>query len=257
MTIIQALLVTLVAIIATIDYNGPLFYIHRPLVLGTLVGLVLGDIKQGIMIGATLELMWLGVVAVGGYTPPDTISGAIVGAALGIVSGHGIEAAVAIAVPVAVVTQQLDVLAKTADIALVKKADKDAEKGDTSKIALYHYGSLLIIVLFKVVPIFVALLLGGNYVQSLFNAIPPVIMKGLNVAGSMLPALGFAMLLNSMLKGRFWAYLFIGFSLSAFLKLPTIGLAVFGIAFAIITIYRPYEDSKVETINEVGEEYDL
>lgn len=94
MTIIQALLVTLVAIIATIDYNGPLFYIHRPLVLGTLVGLVLGDIKQGIMIGATLELMWLGVVAVGGYTPPDTISGAIVGAALGIVSGHGIEAAV-------------------------------------------------------------------------------------------------------------------------------------------------------------------
>lgn len=64
-------------------------------------------------------------------------------------------------VPVAVVTQQLDVLAKTADIALVKKADKDVEKGDTSKIALYHYGSLLIIVLFKVVPIFVALLLGG------------------------------------------------------------------------------------------------
>ncbi|WP_193437163.1 PTS sugar transporter subunit IIC, partial [Streptococcus suis] len=40
----QALLITLVAIVATIDYNGPLFMIHRPLVTSAMVGLVLGDL---------------------------------------------------------------------------------------------------------------------------------------------------------------------------------------------------------------------
>lgn len=260
MSLIQALLVTLVAIIATVDYNGPVLCLYRPLPLGAMVGLVLGDLKQGVIIGATLELMWLGVTAVGGYTPPDTISGAIVGTALGIVSGYGVEAAIAIAVSVAVVTQQLDVIAKTLDIYFVKKADKDAEVGELNSIPRYHYSSLLIIVLFKIVPIFVALLLGGNYVKSLFDAIPPVIMTALNVAGSMLPAVGFAMLLSTMLKGRFWAYLFIGFALSAFLELPTIGLAIFGLSLAFLYEFRKNEPNTQVTIqndDQFEEEYDL
>ncbi|WP_415306346.1 PTS mannose/fructose/sorbose/N-acetylgalactosamine transporter subunit IIC [Clostridium perfringens] len=232
--IIQMLLVTAVAVIATIDYNGPVLMLYRPLIAGSLVGLVLGDFQQGMIIGATLELMWLGVTAVGGYTPPDTISGAIVGTALGILSGHGVTAGVAIAVPVAVVTQQLDVLAKTVDIYFVKKADEAAKKGDPSKIGLYHHSSLVLIVLFKVVPIFAALVLGGNYIKDLFDKIPPVIMTGLNVAGGMLPAIGFAMLLNMMLKKNMWPYLLVGFVFSAFLNLSTIGIALLGVAIVFL-----------------------
>ena len=229
---VQALLVALVGIIATIDYNGPLFMIHRPLVTGTLTGLVLGDMTQGVIIGSSLELMWLGI---GGYTPPDTISGAIVGTALGILSGQGATAGIAIAVPVAVVTQQLDVLAKTADIAFVKKADAAAERGDISKIGLYQYASLGIIVLFKVVPIFLAVLVGGEYVQSLFDMIPDVVMKGLNVAGGLLPAIGFGMLLNMMLK-KMWVFLLVGFIASAFLGMSTIGITFVGVAVAYLTV---------------------
>lgn len=72
--VLHAILISLVAIVATIDYNGPIFLIHRPLVTGALTGLVLGNFSQGLIIGATLELMWLGVTGIGGYTPPDTIS---------------------------------------------------------------------------------------------------------------------------------------------------------------------------------------
>ena len=110
------------------------------------------------------------------------------------------------------VTQQLDVLAKTADIAFVKKADAAAERGDISKIGLYQYASLGIIVLFKVVPIFLAVLVGGEYVQSLFDMIPDVVMKGLNVAGGLLPAIGFGMLLNMMLKKKMWVFLLVALS---------------------------------------------
>ncbi len=238
--LLQACLVALVGIVATIDYNGPLFMIHRPLVTGTLVGLVLGDVVQGVMIGASLELMWLGVTGIGGYTPPDTISGAIIGTALGILSGQGTTASIAIAVPVAVVTQQLDVLAKTADIFFVKKADAAAERGDISKIGLYQFSCLGIIVLFKVVPIFLAVLVGGEYVQQLFNMIPEVVMKGLNVAGGLLPAIGFGMLLNMMLKKDNWVFLLVGFICAAFGGLSTIAITFVGVAVAYLVIWmRP------------------
>ena len=133
-------------------------------------------------------------------------------------------------------TQQLDVLAKTADIALVKKADAAAERGDISKIGLYQYASLGIIVLFKVVPIFLAVLVGGEYVQSLFDMIPEVIMKGLNVAGGLLPAIGFGMLLNMMLKKKMWVYLLVGFIASAYLGMSTIGITFVGVAVAYLTL---------------------
>lgn len=250
--LVQALLVAIVGIIATIDYNGPLFMIHRPLVTGALTGLVLGDMTQGVMIGASLELMWLGVTGIGGYTPPDTISGAIIGTALGILSGQGTTAGIAIAVPVAVVTQQLDVLAKTVDIALVKKADADAERGDISKISFYQYGSLAIIVAFKVIPIFLAVLVGGEYVESLFNMIPDVVMKGLNVAGGLLPAIGFGMLLNMMLKKKMWVFLLVGFVCSAFGGLSTIAITFVGVCVAYLAMngggFSEPEESK-ETVH--------
>lgn len=257
MSFMQIILIAIVAIVVTIDYNGPLFGLYRPLVIGSLIGLVLGDFKQGLVTGATLELLWLGVVAVGGYTPPDTISGAVIGTALGILSGHGATAGVAIAVPVAIVTQQLDVIAKTSDIYFAKKADIAAANGDADKIPIYHYSSLLIIVLFKVVPIVVALILGSEYVKSLFDLIPPIVMQGLNVAASMLPAVGFAMLLTTLLKKKMWPFLMLGFALSAFFKISTIGISIFGISIAFITLYKTNMPKEIEVKKATEEEYDL
>ena len=53
----------------------------RPLVLGPLVGLILGDFTTGIIIGASLELVMMGVVGIGSATPPDTVSGTILATA--------------------------------------------------------------------------------------------------------------------------------------------------------------------------------
>ena len=251
----QALLVTLVGIIATIDYNGPLFMIHRPLVTSAMVGLVLGDFTQGVLIGSALELTWLGVTGIGGYTPPDTISGAIIGTAFGILSGQGETAGIAIAVPIAVATQQLDVLAKTLDVYFVKKADNDAKNGDYSKIGFYHYSSLILITLFKIVPIFLAIMLGGEYVADLFAKVPPIVMQGLNSAGALLPSIGFGMLLNMMLKKNMWVFLLIGFICSVYGGMSTIGISLVGIAVAYF--YDMIGSKPQETTSNSDVEVDL
>ena len=243
----QALLVTLVGIIATIDYNGPLFMIHRPL----------GDFTQGVLIGSALELTWLGVTGIGGYTPPDTISGAIIGTAFGILSGQGETAGIAIAVPIAVATQQLDVLAKTLDVYFVKKADNDAKNGDYSKIGFYHYSSLVLITLFKIVPIFLAIMLGGEYVADLFAKVPPIVMQGLNSAGALLPSIGFGMLLNMMLKKNMWVFLLIGFICSVYGGMSTIGISLVGIAVAYFYDMIGSKPQETTSNSDVEEDLDL
>lgn len=253
----QALLVTLVGIIATIDYNGPLFMIHRPLVTSAMVGLVLGDFTQGVLIGSALELTWLGVTGIGGYTPPDTISGAIIGTAFGILSGQGETAGIAIAVPIAVATQQLDVLAKTLDVYFVKKADNDAKNGDYSKIGFYHYSSLILITLFKIVPIFLAIMLGGEYVADLFAKVPPIVMQGLNSAGALLPSIGFGMLLNMMLKKNMWVFLLIGFICSVYGGMSTIGISLVGIAVSYFYDMIGSKPQETTSNSDVEEDLDL
>ena len=58
--------------------------VFRPIVVGPLVGLVLGDVKMGILCGATLETVFMGAIQVGSAVPPDPMIGAGVGTALAI-----------------------------------------------------------------------------------------------------------------------------------------------------------------------------
>ncbi|MES1224287.1 MAG: PTS sugar transporter subunit IIC, partial [Bacteroidota bacterium] len=81
--------------------------LSRPLVLGPLVGLALGDIHQGIIIGAMLELIFLGNIKVGAAIPPDVITGGVLGTAFTIMSGKGPAIALALAVPIAVLTEMV------------------------------------------------------------------------------------------------------------------------------------------------------
>jgi PTS system mannose-specific IIC component len=50
--------------------------------------------------------------------------------------------------------------------------------------------------------------------------------------GTALPAVGFALLLSYMEIGTYWPYMLVGYALFAFMKVPTVGLAIIGIAAA-------------------------
>ena len=79
----------------------------RPLVVGTAIGIVLGDVTTGVTVGASLELVFMGVMAIGGTVPPDACSGTAVGTAYAIILGQGVETAFALAVPASMLCQML------------------------------------------------------------------------------------------------------------------------------------------------------
>lgn len=106
--LIQALLITLVAFIGYMHCYWGSTMNNRPIVVATLVGLVLGHLETGIMVGASLELIFLGAVPIGASNPPDITSGAIIGTSFVILTGQEVGAAVALAVPVATLVLLFD-----------------------------------------------------------------------------------------------------------------------------------------------------
>ncbi|QAT63051.1 PTS sugar transporter subunit IIC [Acidilutibacter cellobiosedens] len=228
----KAVLLGLLSAIGYIDNYGPQIGMSNSLILGSLAGLILGDFKQGMIIAATLQLMWMGVVSIGAYVPPDTITGTILGTAFGIISGKGVVAGVAMAVPISLVCQQLSILLRTITISLTHKADRVAEEGNLDKIDKYHLMGGVIFGVGMFIPVFLAVYLGSEYVEKLFAIIPKVITSGFSVAGGIMPALGFGMLLSFMMNKKLWIFFLLGFISNAYLKIPTIGIALIGIIAA-------------------------
>ena len=66
MSLIQALLIGCVAALTKIEggWLGEMKF-REPIVTGFLVGLILGDMQQGLIVGAQLQLMWMGAVGIG------------------------------------------------------------------------------------------------------------------------------------------------------------------------------------------------
>ena len=114
MSIVHALLLGLLGGIGIWDSRiGGMWMLDRPLVLGPIVGLILGDFKTGIIVGGSLELIMMGIVGIGSATPPDTVSGAILATAFAIVSKLDVSAAVALALPIATLGQLVGIFIRT------------------------------------------------------------------------------------------------------------------------------------------------
>ena len=72
----------------------------RPLVLGFLSGILLGDPSQGAAVGASINILYLGFIGAGGAVPGDIALAGVVGTALVISAGVDVNTAMSLAVPV-------------------------------------------------------------------------------------------------------------------------------------------------------------
>ena len=234
---LQAILVGLIAVIGMFDDILGLSMIGRPIVLGTLVGLVLGDVQQGILIGTTLELAFMGVMIIGIAQSINVIVGGVLGTAFAIITNSGAEVALALAVPAGILYNVLKSGAYLLKQIWVRKVDAAAENGDYKAIERSHYQLFALICVFIFTTVFATVYAGAPAIQALVNAIPASVMTGLSAGTKLLPALGFAMLLNMIWSKEIGAFYFLGFLLASFMNLPTVGVAIIGGVAAAIAYY--------------------
>jgi PTS system mannose-specific IID component len=85
--------------------------------------------------------------------------------------------------------------------------------------------------------------------KSFLDSIPAWVQSGLQVAGNMLPAVGFALLMNLMFNKNVAPYYFLGFILASYLKLPMIAIGGLGVLTAIIITNITHKDTSADGIN--------
>lgn len=237
MSTVQILLVVIVAAICGMGSVLDEGQTHRPLIACSLVGLVLGDLKTGIILGANLELMALGWMNVGASMAPDAALASIVSAILVIVNHQSNGAGIAVAIPLAVAGQVLTIFVRTITVFFQHLADKYAEEANFRGIEMCHFVALLLQGVRVALPAgLVAAVAGTSIVTSMLGAIPEVITRGLQISGGFIVVVGYAMVINMMEAKHLMPFFFLGFVVAAFLSINLVGFGVLGVVMAIVYI---------------------
>ena len=201
LSILQIVFITLIAYLKMTDTVTTQLFAFNTIICGWLTGLVVGDPTTGLSIGATMQLMSMGVVAVGGSSMPDYPIAAIIATTIAVTTGKGMEAGLAIGL-------------------------KFQSALNMIKISPVFYG------LCSAVPVLVCIVAGPTVVNAILDFMPAWFTTGLTIAGGVLPGVGMAMLLMYMPLGKYWSFLLVGFVLAAYLKVPVLGIAAIGLAGA-------------------------
>lgn len=233
----------ILAMLWFLEKMGGTSMVIRPIVVSPLVGLALKDLKLGITIGATLELMFMGAIQIGAAVPPDVLVGAGLGTAFAILSGKGVEVALTLALPIAVLAQSIKVTLFIIRSGCMDIAMRCAQNANIKGLHMLNFGGLLLQCGMYFFVAFVAILFGSEVVSSFVETIPKVVMQGLQVAGGLLPAVGFALLLQPMLQTKNVIYFLFGFILLAYAKLPILAVTIIGVMIAFIITYESRKEN--------------
>ena len=238
MTIFQEVLLGLIAVFGWCEYVDGINKSTRPIVMCTLVGLVLGDLSQGVIIGGTLELATMGMMGIGISIPINITIAGVLGAGFAIAGGLSAEAAVALAIPVGIVFRLLEHLATTGyDLVAAKMLFDHPERNTPQRVTRAFWLIFGLSCLFMFLTVFLSLLVGAETVAAVANAIPENIMNAIGTGTNLLAALGFAMLFNLTRTPKTMAFFFIGFALASYLGMPTMAIAILGAAAAAIAFF--------------------
>ena len=239
-TLVQGLLI---AVVTAFCYSGQLLgiYTNRSLVMAFLVGLILGDLPTALTFGALAELAYMGFgVGAGGTVPPNPVGPGIVGTIMAItLKNQGVtpEFAMSASYPFAVLFQLVTTAIYTFFAGNVSAAQKAIKEGNFKKFNLLANATYLTFVVVGFL-IGLAAVMSRPALQAFVEALPSWLIDGFSIAGGLIPAIGFAMILSVMLEKRLIPYVLLGYICVAYLELPTMAVALVGAVFALIQYFN-------------------
>ena len=250
--VVQAAILGLCACLSSMPGLGGTTFgnytLGRPLIGGLVCGLVLGNVPMGIMLGAAVQIVYIALVTPGGTVSADVRSISYIGIPLAMlyVSSVGLDPATteaqgfAVSMAATVGTVGTVLFYGTATINLVWQhmGLEWVKKGQLKKLYLVDMVLPWVShILCSFIPTFIMCYFGSNMVQLIKDYLPMdgLAMKTLFTVGSLLPAVGVAILLKQVVsKPVDFLTFFFGFTLCACMHLNLIGCAIVGGFFAII-----------------------
>lgn len=241
MSVITILLIAVVALLAGMEGVLDEFQFHQPIVACTLIGLVSGYLKEGIILGGSLQMIALGWANVGAAIAPDAALASVASAII-MVKGLGgaaeaqtvIDSAIAVAIPLSVAGLFLTMICRTLSIPIVHFMDAAAEQGNFKGIEVWQIVAILMQGVRIAIPAVALCYIPADAVQGALEAMPAWLADGMSIGGGMVAAVGYAMVINMMATKETWPFFALGFVLACIPQITLIGLGVIGVVIAIV-----------------------
>src|SRR3712207_6039845 len=223
------------------------------------IGIILGDIPTALVMGAVGELAFMGFgVGAGGTVPPNPMGPGIIGTIMAItMKQQGMEpgTALALSFPFAVAFQFIITFTFTFATALSGGASKALAQKKFLKFRILANSTIAVFIIVGFIVGF-----AGSYsaegLKRVIELIPTWLISGLSLAGQMLPAVGFAMILTVMAKEELIPFVILGYLSVAYFKLPVIGVAFLGTMFALMEYYRIRNKNRDNEVKEEEVEFE-
>ncbi|WP_276935370.1 PTS mannose/fructose/sorbose/N-acetylgalactosamine transporter subunit IIC [Dielma fastidiosa] len=219
----------------------------RPIVMGSVVGLVCGDLETGVILGAAIEALYMGISGIGGIQPADYRSAVVVAVGLTILSGISVEQGLTIAVTIGVLGNTVDPITALVVNSIQPISIRYAEEGNYKKFRFMMIFEMLFIKnTLSPILVFLCCAFGTEAVSTLFSVIPAWVLAGLSAAGGMLIVIGLCLTTQAIYSKSTPIYVLLGFVLVKYLGLTTLPIAIIGIIIAFIGFNRDYKLKELE-----------
>ena len=250
--VIQAALLGLFACLASMPGMGGSaignYTLGRPLVGGLVCGIILGDVRTGILVGSAMQLLYIALVTPGGTVSADVRAVSYIGIPLAMLalksygldanSPDGIVLATSFGAMVGTLGTVLFYGTATMNLIWQHIGWEAVEKGEFKKLYVVDMVLPWIShIVCSFIPTFVICLVGASMVDTIKTVLPMdgIAMKTIFTVGSLLPCVGIAILLKQIItKATDFVPFFFGFALAASLGINLVVATIIAGMFALI-----------------------
>lgn len=216
--------------------------VSRPIVVAPVIGLLLGDLHTGLIMGASLEAIFMGISAIGGSTPADATMGSVIATAFAILSGYDIEASFALALPIGTIMSGFDSFTTPVWAALAPVWERLAVENEKKFMVCLTLFQIFIAPSIKLIILFISIAFGVEALQLALNSCPSWITAGIGASSGMLIGVGLSILLSMIYSLETIPYLFVGYIGAKILGLSTLTIAILG---AVIALAQFFNEKKI------------
>lgn len=206
----------------------PMNMMNKPLVTAMFVGIIMGRVKDALIIGCVIQAAYIGQMSIGGVSTLPNIAVALWFALpLALVSGGDAAETLTICLAYSAVGTAVDTVANLCKIAFLHYQDKLIEDGKIHTAWWFPVLAHVWTLVYCMTVVIVFCLAGSAVVTDLVAKLPPQVFAICTTFTGLLPAIGFMILMVSMIHQPLqWIYFFFGFILAAGLGWSTITITI-------------------------------
>jgi PTS system galactosamine-specific IIC component len=253
----QGVWLAVMSVIIGIDFWLESLYIFRPIIVCSVTGWIIGDLQTGLIAGSLTELAFAGLTPAGGTQPPNPVLAGVMTTVIAYTTGVDPKTAIGLALPFSFLMQYIILFYYSCFSFFMVKADQYAEEANVKAFWKLNILTTAIVAATYGIVVFFSTYVAQNAMQILVSSMPEWLTHGFEIAGGILPAVGFGMLLKVMLKNQYVPYLIIGFVIASFVKFANLlPVALIGTALAMYEYYNIKDKTSIVQKNSVeGEDY--